>query len=253
MEDDNTIVDAERILSMIDLTSLGSDDTPDRIIDLCAQAVTKHGSVAAVCVWPEFVGLAVEQLAGTAVPVAGVSNFPEGEDNIERAVMESEEIIHLGGREVDVVFPWRTLKSGERGVGERLVAATRQAVGDDVVLKVILETGELGDAELIREAAEDAVAGGSDFLKTSTGKTEHGASLEAARVLFETVAAGDHPVGVKISGGVRTLDQARPYLRLAEEIMGESWATPLTLRFGASSLLDDILRVLASPRRPVVD
>lgn len=235
---------AERVLPLIDLTLLGDDDTPEDVQALCDQATTPFGRVAAICVWPEFVGLAVRRLEGTGIPVAGVANFPEGADDAERAIIDAELIVNAGGREVDVVFPWRSLADGQAGVGAELIATTRAAIGDDIVLKAILETGELADPALVRTAADEAIAGGADFLKTSTGKTERGASLEAAKVLFEAVSAADRPVGVKMSGGVRTVSQAGEYLDLADEMMGAGWVGPATLRFGASSLLDDILRAL---------
>ena len=125
------------------------------------------------------------------------------------------------------------------------MAATRAAIGPDVVLKVIVESGELAEPELIRTAAREALAGGADFLKTSTGKTAHSATPQAARILLQAVADNDRPAGVKISGGVKTVSQAGEYLDLADEICGADWAGPKTFRFGASSLLQDVLRALA--------
>lgn len=235
---------SQRVLPLIDLTSLGSNDTPAMIEALCDAATTPHGNVAAVCVWPKFVELAVERLTGTGVPVAAVANFPEGETDIERAVADSCQIVEAGGAEVDVVFPWRALVDGSTGVGTLLVSATRAVLNDSIVLKVILETGELKDPDLIRTAANEAILGGSNMLKTSTGKTDHGASTAAARVLFELVAGMDSSQGVKISGGVRTVAQAGDYLDLADEILGANWVTPQTLRFGASSLLTAVLESL---------
>jgi deoxyribose-phosphate aldolase len=105
-------------------------------------------------------------------------------------------------------------------------------------LKVILETGALGDPSMIKVAAQLAVAGGADFIKTSTGKIPVSATPEAARVMLEVIAGADHIVGIKPSGGIRTLDDAQIYLALADEVLGDSWATPQTFRFGASGLLD---------------
>lgn len=232
---------AARVLPLIDLTSLGDDDTESKIEQLCTDAVTTVGPVAAVCVWPRFVATAAALLSDTPVGVAAVANFPDGSTSAERAVADARAIVAAGGTEVDVVYPWRALQSGDRTSGPALVAATRAALGPGTTLKVILETGELQDEQLIRLAAADAVAGGADFLKTSTGKTEHSATPEAARVLLDVIEASDRPVGLKVSGGVRTVAQAMVYLDLADTVMGGEWVTPSTFRFGASGLLADVL------------
>ena len=114
---------------------------------------------------PEWVSLAVESLDGTGIPVAGVADFPDGAYDVERAVRDSLQITEAGGREVDVVIPWQLLAAGERGPGQEIVAAVRACLDDEIVLKAILETGELDDPELIAVAAQEAIAGGADFLK----------------------------------------------------------------------------------------
>lgn len=202
--------------------------------------------MAAVCVWPRFVALAVTELEGTGIPVAGVANFPEGDVDIARAVADSREIVEAGGTEVDVVFPWRALRDGQSGVGRQLVEATRAAIGEDIALKVILETGELGDPSLIRAAATESIAGGADFLKTSTGKTEYSATPEAVRLLLQVAQSDPRPVGVKISGGVRTVEDAAIYLGLADEVFGSDQVTSDRVRIGASSLLKDVLAALGT-------
>jgi len=235
---------ASRTLNLIDLTSLGSDDSTEDVVQLCSAATTEHGNVAAVCVWPRFVGTAVAALEGTGIPVAGVANFPEGDTDIARAVADAREIVDAGGTEVDVVFPWKALRDGKAGVGEELVAATRAAIGPDVSLKVILETGELHDSELIGAAATEAIAGGADFLKTSTGKTERSATPEAVAQLLQIVRAHPESIGVKISGGVRSVDDAGVYIALADEALGREQVTNQRVRIGASSLLRDVLSAL---------
>lgn len=236
---------ARRVLPLIDLTSLGDNDTEADIIDLCAAASTDFGPVGAVCVWPRFVSLAVTSLGDGNIPVAAVANFPLGAPDIDLAVADAERIIAGGGTEVDVVYPWRTHAFGDTEIGKRLVAATKDAIAGRAVLKVILETGELGDPQLIRAVAEQSLAGGADFLKTSTGKTEHSATPEAAEVLL-TLLADSQPstAGVKISGGVKTVAQAAQYLDIADRLMGPAWVSPSTFRFGASSLLGDVLATL---------
>ncbi|MGI9596697.1 MAG: deoxyribose-phosphate aldolase [Acidimicrobiales bacterium] len=241
---ERTRADAQRVLSLIDLTSLGENDRPETVDALCDEAVTPYGPVAAVCIWPRFVARAVERLSGTGLGVAAVANFPDGADDRALAVADAEAIVEAGGVEVDVVFPWRSLAAGQADVGRRLVEVTRNALGDGIVLKVILETGELVEPELIRRAATESLDAGADFLKTSTGKTQRSATPEAARLLLEVIRDRDATAGVKVSGGVRTTAQALDYLSIADEVMGPAWVTPSTFRYGASSLLGDVVATL---------
>lgn len=249
------VVVAERVLPLLDLTSLGADDTPADIDRLCAAATTPVGSVASVCVWPRFVAQAVERLDGTGLPVAAVANFPEGDDDDARAIADAAAIVAAGGSEVDVVVPWRRLLAGDAAPVTRLVAAVRSEIGSEIVLKAILETGELGDDQPIRDAGIAALDGGADFLKTSTGKTEHSATPEAARVLLSVLTAGTpdadrrRPVGLKVSGGVGTAEQAAVYLELADAAFGPDGVGPATLRFGASRLLGDLVALLEGSDR----
>lgn len=245
---------ARRVLPLLDLTSLGEDDRPADIDRLCAQAQSPAGSVASVCVWPRFVGQAVDLLSGAEIPVAAVANFPEGDDDDDRARADAAAIVEAGGREVDVVVPWRRLADGDAGADEavtRLVRATRDEIGDGIVLKAILETGELGDADLVARAGRAALAGGADFLKTSTGKTANSATPEAAAVLLSVLTEASagavdrvRPLGLKVSGGVGTADQAAVYLGLADDAFGPENVGPATLRFGASRLLGALLELL---------
>lgn len=235
--------EAKRVLGLIDLTSLGDDDTEEMIAALCANAETSHGPVAAVCVWPRFVGKAAKLLSGTPIGIAAVANFPKGDPDPSGARNDAMEIVAAGGTEVDVVYPWRALVSGDELIGKELVEATRAVIGPNITLKVILETGELIDADLIRAAASGAISAGADFLKTSTGKTERSATLDAAATLLEVISSTDRQVGIKISGGVRTVEQAVAYLALADEVMGQDWVSSDTFRFGASGLLGDVLRL----------
>jgi len=248
MTKDQTV--ARRVLPLIDLTLLGDEDSVSDVEDLCDNAKTRFGSVAAVCVWPEFINVASRRLNGTEIGIAGVANFPEGKNDSSRALSDTATIIESGGTEVDVVFPWRSLRDGQTGVGAALVQHVRDVLPDQTVLKVILETGELQDPSLIHQAAIESIAAGADFLKTSTGKTAHSATPEAVRQLFEIVAQEPRQVGVKVSGGVRTLEQAKTYLSIADEILGEPHISPEILRFGASSLLDAVLVALEESLDP---
>ena len=228
--------DLRRALSVVDLTRLERPDDGAAIDALAAKAVTDAGRVAAICVYPEW----IERVRGAGVPVAAVANFPAGEDDADLAAREAAGAVQGGAGEVDVVVPWRAFAAGDDGAIERVVAATRAAIGDAVGLKAILETGSLEGGEQIRAAGERALGAGADFLKTSTGKVGRGATLDATRVHLEVVKRAGHGA-VKASGGVRTAEQAAVYLALADEVMGAGWATPERFRIGASSLVDDIL------------
>ena len=224
---------------LLDLTSLDDDDTAETVQALCAKAVTPRGHVAAVCVLPAFVGVAKKALAGTGVKVASVANFPAGDDDPFGAADEAQFEVNAGADEVDVVVPWQAALEGDLDAVTGLVAACAEATPPGG-LKAILETGSHPDLETTRRIADAALAGGAGWVKTSTGKVGPGASPEAARVLAEAIR--DHGSGaLKISGGVRTGEQAREYIALAESILGEGWATPDTMRIGASSLLDTLL------------
>jgi len=228
--------DLRRALSLVDLTRLERPDDAEAIDALVAKAATDAGRVAAICVYPEW----IERVLGAGVPVAAVANFPAGEDDPELAAREAAGAVAAGASEIDVVVPWRAFAAGDAEAVERIVAATRAAIGDGVGLKAILETGSLDGPEAMRAAAERALGAGADFLKTSTGKVGPGASLEAARVLLEVVGAAGHG-GVKASGGIRTAEQAAEYVALADAVMGPGWAAPERFRLGASALVDDIV------------
>ncbi|MBY6108966.1 deoxyribose-phosphate aldolase [Halomonas sp. DP1Y21-3] len=240
----NPSVIARQALSLMDLTSLNDDDTDHVVEALCQRAKTPLGHTAAVCIYPQFVvparrALTAHNLSGQ-VKIATVTNFPHGEDDVMAAARATREAVASGADEVDVVFPYRAFMNGDDQIGQELVEMCKAAASGRT-LKVILETGELKDAELIRRASEQAIAGGADFLKTSTGKVAVNATPEAARVMLEVIRDADRPVGFKAAGGVRSVEDAAVYLELAAEIMGANWARPETFRFGASGLLDNLL------------
>jgi deoxyribose-phosphate aldolase len=233
---------ARRAVGLLDLTSLNDDDTPERIAALCEQAVTPAGHVAAVCVYAPFVRQCVEALRGSGVKVATVANFPAGGADVDAVRAEVESALTDPADEIDVVLPYAAYADGDRDGALAVVRATREAAAE-VTLKVILETGWLADPALIRAASDDALAAGADFLKTSTGKLAPGATLEAARPMLEAVRDAGRG-GFKASGGVRSAEDAGRYLALADEVLGPEWATPATFRFGASSLLGELLAAL---------
>ncbi len=235
---------AARILPLIDLTSLNDDDT-EAGIDTLVDKGMKYG-VAAVCVYPQFVKPARRRLATAPVQLASVVNFPDGSDDIARVVEETKAIIASGADEIDMVAPLDAIMEGDVGLVTEMVQAVKD-IADGRMVKVILETGRLEDPARITAAARSAVMVGADMLKTSTGKTPTGARLEDAAVLLAVIEEADGRVGLKLSGGIRTTRQAAGYLHLIDHFMTSGWVCPKTVRFGASSLLDDVIEVLAAP------
>ncbi len=231
---------ARRLVALVDLTSLTGDEDDAAVAALCARAATPAGPVAAVCLYGDKIARAREELPAGTVRLAAVANFPSGEAGVERTRAESAAAVAAGADEIDVVLPWRAWLAGDTDGALEVVAAAR---AEAPVLKVILESGALGDTATIRAASAAALDAGADFIKTSTGKREPGATLDAAMAMLEAVR--DHGSGgFKASGGIRTTEQAAAYLALADERLGPGWAAPETFRLGASSLLDDLLRRL---------
>ncbi|OZI15650.1 deoxyribose-phosphate aldolase [Sodalis-like symbiont of Philaenus spumarius] len=250
---------AQRALSLMDLTTLNDDDTDEKIIALCRQAHTPVGGTAAVCLYPRFLPIARQTLdaqGSTAVRIATVTNFPHGHDCLEIALAETRAAIAYGADEVDIVFPYRTLIAGNEYIGlEMVTEASELCRAGRVLLKVIIESGELRRPDLIRRASQLAIAGGADFIKTSTGKVPVNATLESASIMLTTIMEEDaaERVGFKAAGSVRTAEEAAAYLALADEIMGEGWADARHFRFGASSLLGSLLTVMGQEASPDVN
>ena len=241
--------DAARALACLDLTNLDEGATPEDIDTLCARAQTPHGPVAAVCVFPRFAARARRQLAGTGIRVATVVNFPTGDRPLDFVRAMTADALAEGAEEIDMVIPWRALLAGnERAVREMVRTVRANTAG--VILKTILETGELGIPELVTRAARIAVEEGADFLKTSTGKVPVNATPEAAELLLRVAREAGRPVGVKAAGGVRTAEDAAVYLGLCDRVMGPDWAAPGTFRIGASGVLRSLLAVLEGEEAP---
>lgn len=241
----NSLEVARQALACLDLTSLNDGDTAADVQRLCERAIGPtnppgRGAVAAVCVWPRFAALARRTLP-RRIAVAAVANFPEGGSDAARAVRDTQDIVAAGADEVDVVLPWRELDAAPA-----LLKAVRRACKGRV-LKVILETGELGSDAAIERACRIALAAGADFLKTSTGKVAVNATPHAARLMLQAIAAdprGRSRVGFKAAGGIRTVADAAVYLALAAEVLGPQAVVPARFRIGASGLLNDIEAVL---------
>jgi deoxyribose-phosphate aldolase len=244
LELNNPIAVARTALACLDLTSLndGHDVAGGEaeIEALCAKAIgiPGRGATAAVCVWPRL---------PASIAVAAVANFPDGSTDIDRAVRDTRAIADAGAQEVDVVIPYRDLTAVPA-----LLAAVRKAC-DGLVLKVILETGELPDEATIDRACRIALDAGADFLKTSTGKKPVSATPAAAARLLAAIAgdsAARSRVGFKPAGGIRTVADAALYIGLTAGALGAEAVTPQRFRIGASGLLADIEAVLAGTHRP---
>ena len=237
---------ARRLLPLLDLTCLDEEAMPPTIAALCARADGPHGRVAAVCVYPEHVESARSRLP-QAIAVATVVNFPDGGEDPDRVAREIRRVRAVGADEIDAVLPWRALRRGDEATVMAVLRTAREA-SRGALLKVILESGELGGSEHIARAAELALDAGADFLKTSTGKAGIGATLPAARAMLAAIRARGAGAGFKAAGGIRTLAQAAPYLDLVERELGPEAVTPGRFRIGASALLDQIEATLGDGR-----
>ncbi|RMH03282.1 MAG: deoxyribose-phosphate aldolase [Planctomycetota bacterium] len=241
-------------VAMTDLTTLEGQDSPERVRALCRKALRPlEGdptvpSVAAVCVYPRLVALAREELAGTPVRVASVATaFPSGQTPLRLRLEEVRSAVEDGADEIDMVISRGLFLAGRLDEVHQEIAAVKEAC-EGAHLKVILETGELGSYENVRLASDLALAAGADFVKTSTGKVQPAATPGVTLVLLESVRDAwrrtGRRVGVKPAGGIRTARQALHYLVLVKETLGDAWLTPELFRFGASSLLNDLVRQL---------
>ena len=235
---------AQHALRCLDLTYLTDNCTDQAIEALCRKALDPRGPVAAVCVWPQFVKRAQEALRGSSVRIATVVNFPAGGEDVDRVTDDVQEALSDGANEIDLVLPYAAVRRGDLTTAMEMVEAVRDRVDQERLLKVILETGELKDAKLIETASRLSIDAGADFIKTSTGKTPISATPEAAEIMLNAIKASGRDVGLKPSGGIRTVADAKIYLDLAERIMGPGWATPQRFRIGASSVYDTLIAAI---------
>jgi deoxyribose-phosphate aldolase len=238
-------------IQMIDLTTLEGQDTPGKVRALCAKAKRPDPAdptapqVAAVCVYPDLVATAKRELQGSGINVASVATaFPSGRSSLAIKVQDTKDAVASGADEVDMVIDRGAFLSGRYAMVFDEIAAIREAAGD-AHLKVILETGELVTYDNVRRASWLAMLAGADFIKTSTGKVSPAATLPVTLVMLEAVrdyheATGLH-IGVKPAGGIRTAKDAIKYLVTVNETAGPDWLDPELFRFGASSLLNDLL------------
>ena len=242
------------VLSMIDLTTLEGQDTPGKVKQLCQKAIHLHSSlpglptVAAVCVYPNMVGIARKTLAGHGINVASVATaFPSGMSSREIKLEETRNAVADGADEIDMVISRGAFLAGEYAAVFDEIAAVKEACGK-AHLKVILETGELVTLDRVRKASVLAIHAGADFIKTSTGKIQPAATMQVTLVMLQAIRdhyyATGEKIGMKPAGGISTSKLAIHYLVMLRETLGNDWMTPKLFRFGASSLANDVLMQL---------
>jgi deoxyribose-phosphate aldolase len=244
------------VVSMMDLTTLEGKDTPGRVAYLCRKAVQpidpkyEVPSCAAVCVYPNMVRHARRCLGlGSVVHVASVATgFPSGQYPLRTKLEETRRAAGDGADEIDMVIDRGAFLAGDHRKVFDEIAAVREACGA-AHLKVILETGELVTYDNVRLASQIAMEAGADFIKTSTGKVQPGATIPVTLVMLEAIrdyffATGTR-IGMKPAGGIRTAKQSLAYLVMVKETLGDDWLTPDLFRLGASTLLNDVLMQIA--------
>ena len=241
------VADAKLALSLMDLTSLNDNDDEHSITALIDSIDPEVGLPAAICVYPQFVGLVKAQLqqkGWSTIKVATVANFPSGAEPLAQVLAHTEQAIAAGADEIDLVLPYQQFIAGDPDTPWQYVHSSKACCNGRAKLKVIIESGVLEKSKTIEEATTLAIVAGADFVKTSTGKVATNATPEAASAMLKAIKASGKPVGFKASGGVKSVAQAQTYLQLAADIMGPQWLTPANFRFGASSLLQDITAVV---------
>ena len=238
-------------MSMVDLTTLEGADTPGKVRALAAKGRRPDPDqpdtpqVAALCIYPDMVATAVAALAGTSIGIASVATaFPTGRTSLAVRLADTRVAVEAGATEVDMVIDRGAFLAGRYGVVfDDIVAVKQECAG--ARLKVILETGELGTYDNVRRASWLALLAGGDFIKTSTGKIAPAATLPVTHVMLQAVRDWLEQTGrrraVKPAGGIRTSKDAIRYLVAVNEVAGPEWLDPFFFRFGASSLLNDLL------------
>lgn len=249
----------ELAVRCIDLTTLEGQDSPGKVRQLASKAIRPDPSdpnipsVAALCVYPRLVPVAVEALKNTDVKVASVATgFPSGQIAADLRIEEIRRAVADGAHEIDNVISRGAFLAGDdQAIFDEVVAA-KEACGPDAHLKVILETGELGSYDQVRRASLIAMAAGADTIKTSTGKVAPAATLPVALVMSEAIRdfteATGRKVGLKVAGGIRNSKEALRYLVIVNETLGGEWLDPDWFRIGASSLLNDLLMQIHKQR-----
>ena len=244
-----TISELQSLLKCLDLTSLEGNDNEKSILTLVDKANWGcfDNFVAAVCVYPNF-GELVRNKLNKSIKTAVVGGyFPSGQTTLQTKITELKTINETDVEEVDIVINRGALLACNYNVVYDEIAAMRNCIPKKT-LKVILETGDISDPELIKKASEIAISAGADFIKTSTGKSHQGATLEAVEVMCAVIKNHFEKTGIKIgikpSGGIREINEAVAYLNLVKSILGEVWIQPSLFRIGASTLYTNIVNQL---------
>lgn len=237
-------------VSMIDLTTLEGKDSAGKVRALCRKGIRPINDeeiphVAAICVYPNMIKFAKEELTGSGVKIASVStSFPSGQVPMKIKLEETREAINLGADEIDMVISRGEFLSGNYEYIFNEVKEIKAACSGRT-LKVILETGELETYDNVRRASLIAMLAGADFIKTSTGKVQPAATLPVTLVMLDAIKdfyySTGKKIGMKPAGGIRTTKDALQYLSLVKETLGDDWLTPDLFRLGASTLLNDLL------------
>ena len=236
------MIDHNHIICLTDLTSLDELDTTSSIHTLCTKALNCSTTVASVCVYPRFLKYVKELLKNTHIKLTTVVNFPLGSDSISNIYNQIDYAYNQGADEIDMVIPYHDyIKFGASKTTIKLIATAKE-ICRNKVLKVIIETGALKSDKLIKIASKDVIKGGADFIKTSTGKYEIGATPEAIKSIIDVCNnySGTN-IGIKVSGGVRTVNIANLYYQLVKQYRGEKFLSKKYLRFGSSNLLDQCI------------
>ncbi|MEA2734485.1 MAG: deoxyribose-phosphate aldolase [Humisphaera sp.] len=251
---DSKVLALKLALSMIDLTTLEGADSDGKVRQMCYKAAHLHDAlpgvphVAAVCVYPTLVRLARKTVNGTGIKVAAVATgFPSGQYPLDVKLRDTRYAVEEGADEIDMVISRGHFLAGEYNYVFDEIAQVKEACGA-AHLKVILETGELGQLDQVRKASDLAMHAGADFIKTSTGKVVPAATLPVTLVMLEAIRDFYHATGKKIgmkpAGGISTAKVAIQYLVVLRETLGQDWMTPDLFRIGASRLANDILMQL---------
>lgn len=241
-------------LNMIDLTTLEGADTEKKVMHLCNKAQHLHDAypdlptVAAVCVYPNFVKTAKAQLKGSGINVASVATaFPSGQSSLEIKLLDTKIAVDAGAEEIDMVISRGKFHEGDYNFVFDEIATIKEVCGSSR-LKVILETGELGTFDKVRKASDIAIEAGADFIKTSTGKISPAATLPVTLVMLEAIKDYYYKTGIQVgmkpAGGISNAKLALQYLMLVKETLGKDWLNNQWFRFGASSLANDVLMQL---------
>ncbi len=251
IKNETKLMGLKMVLSMIDLTTLEGMDTVGKVKQLCYKARHLHDAVpglptvAAVCVYPNYVALAKREVGNSGIKIASVATaFPSGNSSLQIKLDDVKMAVEQGADEIDMVISRGRFHAGDYEYVFDEIAAVKEACGT-ARLKTILETGELGTLDNVRRASDLAISAGADFIKTSTGKIQPAATMPVTLVMLEAIR--DHffktgrMVGMKPAGGISNSKLALHYLIMVKETLGMEWLSNRWFRFGASSLANDVL------------